>query len=273
MVRLVLICPLLLLSSCYPTEPTYKEKDIPFYIQKICKEEYGLEVIVQRAGDTIWIYAPMQKLLHKKFGIEKDKTFDEGVIEKLIHILTSINRVTSSSDKAPLFYCLTASDIELGIDYSLTGYVLDIKKLSSGAIPFNEANKRYVIKLNLQPNAIGDKMGAHLNLYDIKLTDFLIEQIAQRIRLEFQGEQWKDYFKIDSVEGKYQSGVFTFTYDIKQLAQPPKPINLQEEITEIIALCLRIYEFHDFLLVNLTDLVSGDKVMLGRSSLEAIKGF
>lgn len=228
---------------------------------------------MQRVGETLWVYIPLPRLLHEKFMVDEDKLFVEEVKEKLINILTSISRVILSADRTPQFYCLFASDIELGIDYGLIGYVQDLKQSSAGFIPYTEANRRYVIKFNTAPEAIGDKSGAHLELHDIKFTDFLSMQIAQRIGAKFQEEKLRPYFKVEAVEGKYQNGVFGFSYKIIEVALPQEPVDIQEEILKIITYCLRTYEFGNFSKLSLVDLATGRRTELGKFVLDKIKGF
>ena len=127
-------------------KPTYQENDIPHLVKKICKEEYNLDVTTFRTSTTLWVYAPLEKILHKDYGVDKDKIFDEDMIEKLRNILTTTGRVLISADKAPSFYALVASDVNIGIDYIIIGNVVDIKKSYSGFIPWMEANRRYLVK-------------------------------------------------------------------------------------------------------------------------------
>ena len=111
---------LLLLSGCSSKiEPTYKEKDIPYLIKKICKDEYNLDVTTQRTHNTLWIYAPMDKILHKDYGLKEDKIFDDEIMDKIRNIITTIGRVLISSDNTPQFFAFLASDIKLGIDYTI----------------------------------------------------------------------------------------------------------------------------------------------------------
>ena len=258
----LLIC--ISLSGCQnPTEDTYKEGDIPYLVKKICKEEYGLDVTTKRTDTTLWIYAPLTKILDKEYGIKEGKIFDSEMMDKLRNILTTIGRVLISSDNTPEFYALLASDINLGIDYTLIGSVLDTKKSYANFIPWTEANRRYVIRLALAPQAIGDSTGEHLNAYDIKLADFLAEQIGQRIGARFQEEEWKKYFKVDKSEGRFANNTLIVEYSISEIAKPNKEIDIREEMLNIIAYCLKSYEFKDFSGLELTDLAKQDKLFLG----------
>ncbi len=266
-------------------EPTYKEADIPSLVQKMCKSEYSLDVTTQRTTTTLWIYAPLQKLLHKDFGTDAEKIFDEEISDKLRNILTAIGRVLISSDNTPEFFILVSSDIKIGFDYIMIGNVLDVKKTYAGFIPWTESNKRYVLKFNVNPDAIGDMDGKHLKIYDITLPDFLASQISQRINIYFQNEQYKKYFKIEKVEGKFDGsslaaeksgnhsgdGDFTFNYSISQISKPPREINIKKEILRIIAYCFKTYEFNDFSNVGLNDLSEPkNSVSLSKEAILAV---
>jgi len=265
---LLLVSLALLLSGCSgKIEPTYKERDIPYLIKKICKDEYSLEVTTQRVGGTIWIYAALNKILNKDYGVKEDKVFDEEMMEKMRNIITTIGRVLISSDNTPDFFVFLASDINLGIDYTLIGCVLDIKKSYADFIPWTEANRRFVNKFKVAPEAIGDTSGLHFAPYDIKMRDFLSEQMAQRIGARFQDEELKNYFKIDKSDGKFNAGVFAFEYSITPKAEPKQPIDINNEALKIIAYCLKTYEFTDFSGVTLTDVNTGEKLDLNKKAV------
>lgn len=258
----------LFLSGCESEiKPTYKEENIPYFVKKICKEEYNLEVLTERTANTLWIYAPMDKILDKEYGIKEDKFFDEEVLGKFRNILTSISRVLLSSDNAPEFFALLASDINTGFDCLIVGNVLDVKKSSVNFIPAEEANRRYVFRLAKTPEAVGDKTGKHFKPYDITLADFIAAQIAQRIAARFQDENLKQYFKVENSEGIFNNGSFYFAYSIKQTAKPAKPVEIQKEILDIITYCVTTYEFKDFSEAELNDLVTQDKISLNRAAI------
>lgn len=257
-----------LFSGCQNSiEPTYKEDQIPQIIKKICKDEYSLDVTTKRVGNTLWIYAPLQKILHKEFGQSEDKIFDDDMAEKLRNILTTIGRVMISSDNSPEFYALLASDVNLGIDYAMIGSALDIKKSYSGFIAWPEANRRYVIQFNLEPLAIDDYKGTHLKAVDIKMPEFLAMQISQRINSFFQNEGNKNNFKVEKVEGKFSNGVFIFEYSITQTGNLQNKVNIKSEILKIIAYCIKTYDFKEFNNIELSDLISKDTTLLNQAAI------
>lgn len=266
-------------------EPTYKENDIPSLVQKICKDEYNLDVTTQRTPTTLWIYAPLEKILHKDFGTEADKIFDEEISDKLRNILTAIGRVLISSDNTPEFFSLVTSDIKIGLDYIIICNVLDIKKTYAGFTPWTESNKRYVLKFTANPEAIGDIEGKHLKIYNITLPDFLADQITQRINIYFQNETQGKYFKIEKLNGRFDSsnlmaekssnnteeGNFIFDYSINQISKPAQEINTAKEILKIISYCVKTYEFNDFAAVELNDLSdTKNNITLNKKAILAI---
>ncbi len=258
------------LSGCQNSlEPTFKEKDIPYSVKKICKDEFKLDVVTIMTDTTLWIYVPLTKIMDKEYGVKPDKILDEGMTEKLRNIMGAVNRVVLSSDKAPEFFALLASDINLGIDYVIIGNTLDIKKTYAESLPPTELNKRYVMKLNINPQAIRDTQGQHLKPFNITLPHFLAQQIAQRIAVQFQGEYFRKYFKLEKVDGVFNNGAFILEYSIKPLSRPDKTIDVREEILNTVAYCVKIYDFQDFSRVEITDLFTQDKAVINKAAILA----
>lgn len=266
---LSLIFSLIFIFGCLsPLEPTYKEKEIPYHIKKICQEEYNLDVITKTSGNTLWIYAPLPRIMHKDFQVNKEVALDEEMVNKLRNILTTIGRVIVNADKVPEFYALVVSDItDIGLDYVLIGYVTDIKKSYARFIPWTETNRRYVIQLISNPGALGDTKGEHIVASDIDLRDFLAVQISQRISARFREDDLKSYFKVENSQGRFKDNTFSFQYAIKEVSEPDKKIDVKNEILSIVSYVIQTYEFKDFLMVEITDLLNQDKWVLSKASL------
>ncbi|MFH0913496.1 MAG: hypothetical protein V1884_04370 [Candidatus Omnitrophota bacterium] len=273
-VRLALLFNLLIyvnLTGCKvrPIEPTYKEEELVSQVKQICKDEYGLDVITGRTPTTLWVYAPLSKILHQDYGKKDDKVFDEEILEKLRNILTTIGRVLISSNHTPEFFGLVASDINIGLDYAIFANTLDIKKSYAGFIPFTEMQKRYIIKFGASPAAIGDTTGKHVQIYDVTLGNFLAQQIAQRISGQFQAEGFNKYFKVEKSDGLFNNNAFIFAYSIKEILNPEKNVNVMKEILRTITYCIKTYEFRGFSNLEITDLVTQDKLVLSKEELWA----
>jgi hypothetical protein len=245
-------------------KPTYKEEDIPLLVKKICKEEYKLDVITIRSATALWIYAPLPKILHKEYGMKEDKIFDEEIMEKMRNILTTVGRVLISSDNAPEFFALLASDINIGLDYTIIGSALDIKKSYAGFIPWTEANRRYVTRAKINPEAINDTTGRHLEALEIYLPDFLAEQIAGRIGSHFQEEALKGSFKVEKTGGVFKDDKFIFEYSINQTQALKNKIDFQNEILKIASYCVKTYEFKGFSTIELKNLLTSEDTVIGK---------
>ncbi len=236
------------LAGCFSSDfqASYKEKDIPEHIKKICREEFNLDVLIIRSGKTLWVYSPQERLLHAEFGKNPEKIFDEGIIDKARNILTSISRVLLSSDNAPEYFVLVISDINSGMDYFLTAKLEDIKKSASGGLPWSEANKRYVFGFEQNIKAIGDVTGAHLNIYDIKWSEFLSRQIMQRVRMVLQEERIKKYLAFKEANAGFRDKEFVFEYTLERVSEQKGKINISDDILNVITYCFKTYEFKDF---------------------------
>jgi hypothetical protein len=258
------------LSGCQnSTEPSFQEKDIPYHVKKICKEDYRLDVITVRTNTTLWIYAPLEKILDKEYGIKEGKVLDEEMTDKLRNILITVGRVVLSSNKAPEFFAIWSSDINLGLDYILIGNVIDIKKAYAESIPFTESNKRYVMRFGLNPEAIHDTAGRHLKFYNVNMPDFLTQQMAQRISMRFQADNLKQYFKLDKIDGIFNNDTFILEYTIKPLTPSQKPIDIMDEILNTITYCIKAYDFKNFSRVEITNLNTKFKTVLSKADILA----
>ncbi|MDP3142773.1 MAG: hypothetical protein Q8N14_02345 [Candidatus Omnitrophota bacterium] len=255
--------------------PTYKKEEIPNFIKKICKEEYSLNVTTRVVGNTLWVYAPITRIIDKDYAVTKDKFFDDDMNDKLRKIMTSIGRVLISSDRAPEFYCLIISDIEeRGLDYTLIGNVIDIKKSYAGFIPWAETNRRYVRKLENAPLALGDTEGKHIKPYDINLPEFIASQIAQRIEDRFREDDLKYQHQVNIVEARFTPTTLVINADIKK--QDMRIITSQndyltKEVLKIIASVTRAYDFSNFSSVEINDSQNGKSTIINRTTVEAIK--
>lgn len=256
------------LSGCQnPPEPSFKEKDIPYLVKKICKEEYKLDVLTARTDTTLWIYAPMEKILDKDYGIKEGKVLDEQMTDKLRNILSTVGRVLLSSNKSPEFFALWSSDINIGLDYIIIGNVLDIKKAYAESIPFTEVNKRYVMRFGLNTEAIHDTSGNHIKFYNINMPDFITQQIVQRISYRFQGETLKPYFKLEKIEGIFNNDTFILEYSLKPLANPQKAIDVLDEMLNTITYCIQTYDFKNFSQVEITNLNTKFKTVFSKARI------
>ena len=254
-----------LLSGCLFIKPTYTKEKIVEAITNLCEAEYSIKPKVWLLGETVWVYIPLPKL------ITKDVQFDKDVFEKINKVMIGASRVLLSMKPRPQFMALVASDTEeYGIDYTVITWIPDIVKYQLQLISRDEFFQRNVIRIEESPAALGDREGIHLKKEDIKLSEFLGEQIKQRIQLKFNLDPGlKEAFKSEGVRVVFDKGIFKITCDIKLLKVLPKtPMNTQDEIAKIAAYTLQQYDFKDFLMVEIENTATDEKTDLSRIALK-----
>jgi hypothetical protein len=256
---------LLFLSGCRPIKPTYTKEKIVESITSLCQQEYNIEPKVWLLGETVWIYIPLPRLLNEEIQ------FDKTMAEKINKVIMGASRVVLSMKPRPQFMVVTASDTkEYGIDYNIISWIPDIVKFQLQFISRDEFHKRTVTIVERNNRALLDVEGEHIEKKEIQLADFLAEQIAQRIAVQFQKEDLKKYFKIDVFTGKFKNDRFIFEYSISEVLKPDKKINIIKEILGAISYCIKTYEFKDFSYVEIRNLLSEDKLILDKG--EVCKG-
>jgi hypothetical protein len=241
----------LALTGCTPTYPREKFEES---ITRICKSEYKLDVKVAVVGKTIAIYLPLENLIDFTFSITKSAS------EKINDVILSVSRVALSTDAKFDFYCIIAHDVRMPeIQIVIIKSVDDVKRFLLNDISRGEYSKRMIVDIRLspqaqkeraikevfdrtkldkrwqedvlndffrsEPTAVGDigYWNGRFFVKDISLSEFLAEQIASRIKMEFReakdlsdvimiksskcvytSREGKKYFKIDlMVENKY----------------------------------------------------------------------
>ena len=240
-----------------------------------------MDVNTKFLGKTLWIYLPYQKNIFKfvanrfaqiskcmtvylkgdfseqKFYFEyqamsllkseKDKGYTyalaDEINEDFQYLLNVINRVYFNAKEQPEFYVIVMADISNGVEFIYTIYNDDLKKAYNNAIASEEYNKRILRDIRGNLRIINDMIGRHLTYQEINFSQFLTEQIAQRIRYEFAGADF-------------------------QVCKMP-----EEEILKIFSYVLRTYEFQDFQKITLKNLSTGAQITKMNWELEDFKEF
>lgn len=250
---------LLLVSLSFPfgcntnLGPVYQKKDLALAIKEISKKDYHLDLVIKESENSLWVYAPLEKLLHPDFGIIENRYFADEAIEKMNNILTAVNRVLLNAEQLPEFVVIVFADITQGAEYVLISYSQDLRKSFANYIPYAETERRRLWQFKLVPEAKGDIAGNHIQPFDIYLPQFLALQLAQRITSLFSAEEYKNHFKVNSVEGNFDQGHFYILYDIERISSSRKNIELTQLILDTVSYCLEAYEFKDFIDVTLID--------------------
>lgn len=310
---LVLLVPCVLclvsLSGC---GPTYPEKDVKRAVVSICKQEYKADVKVETSGQTMVIYLPLTDLMDPSFTLTK------AASEKINDVIFSAARVALSTDAKFNFYCVIAHDVRMPeLQIIIIKNVDDIKRLFASDISRGEYMKRMLIdlrwspqakkeevikdifrKMNLdpkwqdqvmsdffrsEPTNIGDigYWNGRFYIKDITLGEFLAEQIASRIRIEFRENKYlKDSFLLKSARGAYATKKDKRIFRIEILAERSAAnigtaIEDSDKIFEtalsVAAKVIHGYYFTDFDAVELFDQREARLIEVTPEELEAFR--
>ncbi len=272
----ILLISCLIAGCTSSTTPTYRKEDITTSIQDICKNEYKMDVKAYLAGDTLWVYLPVEDLIEKskkpekypeRFIIEDTKDeFLNGIIkleykiknvpeiektqefgynkkvgDQISNVWVVLRRVLLSMDYeksgGPKIFCLVTADIKNGFEIKNIFYYLDLKKASYGFISWEEYQHRTIQDMAILDEIIGDKEGKHLKIKEIPMEEFIVSQMEHRIKLKFQKPEVK------------------------------KNADIDKEIKKVVVNTLKIYDFKDFSAVELNNLLTNNKIILNEAAI------
>jgi hypothetical protein len=297
------------LTSCGPTYPMDKVKES---VARVCRDEYKLDVKAEIIGKTIAIYLPLEDLIDFTFAITKSAS------EKINDVILSVSRVTLSTDAEFDFYCIIAHDIRIPeIQIVIIKSVDDVKRFLLNDISRGEYSKRMLVDIRLSPQAqkeraikeifskmnmdrkwqeqvlddffrsepasLGD-IGYWNNRFyvkDVPLPEFLAEQIASRIRMDFrEDKKLSDAFTLKSSKGAYIARAGKKAFRFEMIAEPRRLFDenasareglLFSETAGLINHVLRGYRFEDFDSVEITNQWDNRLMRLSRGEMEALR--
>lgn len=288
--------------------PTYPKESLKESIIRLCKSEYKVDVKVRAVGKTVAIYMPLDDLMDFTFSLTPSAT------EKLNNVIMSVTRVVLSTDADYDFYCIIAHDVRIPeIQVIIIKYVNDVKRVFLGDISRGEFGKRMIIDMRLNPQSqkersikeVFQKMGldpkwqdqvmndffrsdpaglgdigywnGRFYIKDITLPEFLAEEIAGRIKIEFRENRGLAAFTLKAVRGTYYAGPEKADFKIEFLATPR---DLQaaapgEVYDDVIRAILKVanevihgYLFYDFDYIEIINQADGKSVKVSRDDLE-----
>lgn len=219
-------CFIFTLAGCFENKTrTYSISLLESSISSILQQEYEVPAVVKRVGGSLWIYLPLPVLFEKSdkpedivqnFAIlRNDKSLSDGKLtldysirktgpnkkqqdmrmnresaETINHAWEAVRRVLFSMDRKEAaeisFLTIVAGDIKMGLEISQTFYCEDIKKVTYRYISPGEYQRRASFGSSISPEIIGDTQGNHVDFRDIRMDDFIADQIQYRINLKFQ---------------------------------------------------------------------------------------
>lgn len=297
------------LAGCTATYPKEKVKES---VIKICKQEYGVDVKAEIEGATMAIYLPLTDLMDYSFSLSKPAS------DKINDVIFSAARVALSTDAKIDFYCVIAHDVRMPeLQVIIIKNVEDVKRLFASDISRGEYMKRMLIdlrwspqakkeqvikeiftKMNLdpkwqdqvmsdffksQPSGIGDigYWGERFYIKDITLAEFLAEQMANRIKIEFREDKdLKDSFLLKSAKGEYAAKKESRIFALEVLADRTamgmgSTIEDSDKIFEtalsVAGQVIHGYHFNEYDGIEILDQRAGRSIRVTPEELEAFR--
>ncbi|MDO8525682.1 MAG: hypothetical protein Q7S07_04260 [Candidatus Omnitrophota bacterium] len=257
------------------------------------------------------IYLPLQELWDMTFSLTKKAG------EEINDVILSVSRVALSTDANYDFYVVIAHDMRIPeIQIIIIKSVDDVKRFMLNDISRGEFSKRMLIDKRINPQAkkehaikeVFEKMGLdkkwqdavmddffrsqpaalgdigywndRFYVKDIALPEFLAEQIAGRIRMDFfEDKAMADKAVIKSSKGSYLPDGSKRYFQIEVLAEPRSFSQSNEEAKnsvfkkslEICARVLHGYRYDHYNYVEIVDETSGKSLKASREELEKFR--
>ncbi len=310
-VLLALVSALFFSSGC--GEITYPKEELAESVVKLCKKEYGINIDARLAGKTLVMYLPIANLFNLKLNIS------ESAQDKIQDALLSASRIVLSTDAEIDFYCVITQDMRMPeIQLVIIKYTDDVKRAFFHDISRGEYFKRSLIDINENPQAKKEKAitdvfnkmelkegwqekvlddffrsppssmkgigywNGKFYVKDITLPEFLAEQIANRVKLQFRENADLAKYGLRSVTGKFmkekESGFFLISFNAEVLlfaAGPEERKAIEEEVFtnvfEVIGDVIYGYKFRDFDFAEMTEVSSSTKLSVSREDVYLFK--
>lgn len=309
---LLLVAVFCLPAAMAGCQPTYPKNKIKESIIRVCKSEYNVDVKVHTTGKTIAIYLPLPNLLDFTFAITKEAG------EKINNVILSVSRVALSTDANYNFYCVIAHDVRIPeIQIVIIKSVDDVKRLLLNDISRGEYGNRMLIDIRLNPQAqkehsikeVFEKMtldkkwqeqvmndffraeptvlgdigywNGRFYIKDISMPEFLAEQIANRVKVEYKdNKSLEELFIVRSSKGAYHSKTQNRYFRFEVLVDPKALVEYNSElmaeqvfraVSDIAAKVMRSYRFNDFDYIEIVNQGNSRTLKVSRDDLEDLR--
>ena len=310
--KLKLVTCGLLLVTLFGCSPTYPKEKFAESIVKLCKREYKLDVKAANMGKTVAIYVPLQELWDMTFSLTKQAG------EEINDVILSVSRVALSTDANCDFYVVIAHDVRIPeIEIVIIKYVDDVKRFMLNDISRGEFAKRMLVDKRINPQAkkehaikeVFEKMGldkkwqdsvmndffrsqptalgdigywnGRFYIKDISLPEYLAEQIATRVRIDFfDDKNLSEMLTIKDSKGAYLSKENKRYFQIQILAEPKSFAQASADVMtstvfrkslEVVVQVLHGYHYDSYDYIELVDEASARSLNVTKEDAEKFR--
>jgi hypothetical protein len=230
-----MICGLLLVCGC---EATYKADHLESSVKEVLRKEYGIhDVEVKVVGKTLGVYLPLENLFSANLDvfasgdmepdIENLFRFNPHAMDMVEDVLFTTSRVVLSTDKDIDFYVLKAvENRSTGIEFVLTGYVMDMKLVRYWAIPRSEYSKRLLHDLSINRTIVWKRTVT--DFFDLIGTSAAVDFLGTYFAKDVTAKDLSPFFFTQIAEAVHKDDLNYELIDIRT-----KPINEREVLVYV----------------------------------------
>lgn len=257
----VILFSCLLVSGCGP-KYTYPGDSVPKSIEEIDRKEYKIDSNARVVGKTVGAVVYLDSIVDAKGQIPKE------VHETMSKVMQAVTRVALSTD-LPLEFCtVVIRDRQHGNELVITRSLDDTKRANADAIGIEESINRTVFgqdRYKLEAKAPDSFV-----LKDVKLEDFLAEQIVQRIRFGNAKESTAEETPKSTVliDGAFDETATKRSFRFSMISiksEDPKKTVL--DVFRMINRVLEGYAFAGFDTIEVQDYLNRKKLVVDRQTL------
>ncbi len=266
------VLAVLFLSGCV-SHYTYPAPLVPESIEKISKQEYKIDVTARVVGKTVGALLYVDELIDSNGVIPKE------VHEKMGKLLQVVSRVSLSTDLELDFCSVVIRDKKSSNELTITRSIDDTRRANAEALGVDESISRTLFD---QGKYTTDALGnSPFILKEVRLENFLADQIVQRIRYSFSREIAETKNKKDKspddeafnpafilVDGVFENfqGKKNYRFSILSMkSEDPKEtmLGVFKTVNEVLA----GYQFTGFDQIEIQDYLNRQKLVLDRQTL------
>jgi len=260
----VLFLGAVLAAGCGP-KYTYPASTVPQSVEKICQDEYKMTVQARVVGKTLGAVLYIDQLLDDKGQVSRE------VHEAMGKVMQATTRVSLSTD-LPLDFCTVfVRDRKTGNELVITRSVDDSKRANADMIGIEESINRTLFGQGRYLNG----MDEGFVLREIKIENFLADQIVQRIRFNFSKDAKEEFINAFAlVDGVFddQNGKRTFRFSVIGLKSADDPHATILNVFKVVNTVLGGYKYSAFDVIEIQDYLNRLKLVIDRQTMLDYQG-
>ena len=255
----VLVAAPLALAGCGP-KYTYPSNTVTKSVEQISRDEYEIHVIARVVGKTLGAVFYLDDLVDTKGQVPRE------VHEKMSKVMQAVTRVALSTDLPIDFVTVLLRDKKEGNELIITRSLDDTKRANADAIGIEESINRTVFgQGRYQP---GTPVSQFV-LKEIKLEQFLADQIAQRIRFNVAKDVKDESSQFALVDGQFDTAhgrIYRFSVIGLKAEEPNQTVlNILQTVGDVFV----GYQFKGYDGVEIQDYLNRQKLIVPAAVVEA----